>query len=85
MKKDEIDNGERAGVPTDMAAKLKVLERENRELRLANEILRKGERLFCLGGARRPVQTMIAFIDDHRGHELSRSARCCPVGLGPLA
>lgn len=31
----------RAGVPTDMAAKMKALERENRELRQANEILRK--------------------------------------------
>ena len=32
---------QRAGVPTDMAEKLKALERENRELRQANEILRK--------------------------------------------
>ena len=44
---------------------LKTLERENRELRQANEILRKA-RLFCPGGARPPVQAMIAFIDDHR-------------------
>jgi len=28
-----VDSGQRAGVPTDMAEKLKALERENRELR----------------------------------------------------
>ncbi len=40
-KKAEIDAGERAGLPTDMAEEMKALERENRELRQANEILRK--------------------------------------------
>ena len=33
--------GQRAGVPTEMAERLKTLEREERELRQANEILRK--------------------------------------------
>jgi len=45
---------------------MKALERENRELRQANEILRKAFCVFCPGGARPPVQAMIAFIDDHR-------------------
>ena len=36
-----------AGVPTDMADKLKALERENRELRQANEILRKASAYFA--------------------------------------
>src|SRR5690606_15613224 len=43
VKKTEVDSGRRAGIPTEMAAKIKALERENRELRQANEILRKGE------------------------------------------
>ena len=47
MKKAEIDSGKRAGVPTDMAEKLKALERENRELRQANEILRKASAYFA--------------------------------------
>jgi len=47
IKKTEIDGGRRAGVPTDMAAKLKALERENRELRQANEILRKASAYFA--------------------------------------
>jgi transposase-like protein len=41
VKKAEVDSGKRAGIPTDMAVKMKALERENRELRQANEILRK--------------------------------------------
>jgi transposase len=48
VKKAEIDNGERAGVPTDLAEKLKTLERENRELRQANEILRKASAYFAM-------------------------------------
>ena len=47
VKKAEIDSGQRAGVPTDMADKLKALERENRELRQANEILRKASAYFA--------------------------------------
>ena len=47
VKKAEIDSGKRAGVPTDMAEKLKALERENRELRQANEILRKASAYFA--------------------------------------
>src|SRR5271170_950947 len=39
VKKAEIDSGVRGGVPTEIAERLKALERENRELRQANEIL----------------------------------------------
>jgi transposase-like protein len=48
VKKAEIDGGQRAGVPIDMAEKLKALERENRELRQANEILRKASAYFAM-------------------------------------
>src|SRR4051812_21809346 len=47
VKKAEVDSGKRAGVPTDMAEKLKTLERENHELRQANEILRKASAYFA--------------------------------------
>jgi transposase-like protein len=49
VKKVEVDSGKRAGVPTDTADKLKALEREVRELRQANEILRKASAYFALG------------------------------------
>lgn len=48
VKKAERDSGRAPGVPTDVAAKLKALERENRELRQANEILRKASAYFAL-------------------------------------
>jgi transposase-like protein len=41
VKKAEVDSGKRAGVPAEVADKVKALEREVRELRQANEILRK--------------------------------------------
>jgi transposase-like protein len=47
IKRTEIDAGRRAGLPTDAAARLKALERENRELRQANEILRKASAYFA--------------------------------------
>ena len=43
----EVDNGVRGGVPTEIAERLKALERENRELRQANEILRKASAYFA--------------------------------------
>jgi transposase-like protein len=48
VKKTEVDSGKRAGVPTEMADRLKALERENRELRQANEILRKASAYFAM-------------------------------------
>ena len=47
VKKAEIDDGTRAGVPSDVAAQMKALEREVRELRQANEILRKASAYFA--------------------------------------
>ena len=43
VRKAERDAGTRPGLTSDERARLKALERENRELRQANEILRKGE------------------------------------------
>ena len=47
VKKAEVDSGKRGGIPTETADKLKALERENRELRQANEILRKASAYFA--------------------------------------
>ena len=56
VRKTEVDSGKRAGVPTDMADKLKALERENRELRQANEILRKASAYFAQAELDRPFK-----------------------------
>ncbi|GAK32600.1 insertion element IS401 uncharacterized 12.4 kDa protein [alpha proteobacterium Q-1] len=56
VKRAEVDSGQRAGVPTEMADKLKALERENRELRQANEILRKASAYFAQAELDRPFR-----------------------------
>jgi transposase-like protein len=48
VKRTEVDSGRKPGLTTDMAAKMKALERENRELRQANEILRKASAYFAM-------------------------------------
>ena len=56
VKKAEVDSGKRAGVPTELADRLKALERENRELRQANEILRKASAYFAQAELDRPFK-----------------------------
>ena len=48
VKRSEVDSGARAGVPTEVAEKMKAMEREIRELRQANEILRKASAYFAM-------------------------------------
>ena len=47
VKRTERDTGRKPGPTTEIAARLKSLERENRELRQANEILRKASAYFA--------------------------------------
>ncbi len=56
VKKAEVDSGKRAGIPAEVADRLKVLERENRELRQANEILRKASAYFAMSELDRPLK-----------------------------
>lgn len=56
IKRAEVDDGDRVGVTTDTAAKLKALERENKELRQANEILRKASAYFAQAELDRPFK-----------------------------
>ena len=57
VKKAEVDSGRKPGLTTDMATKLKALERENRELRQANEILRKASAYFAMAELDRRSKT----------------------------
>jgi|TARA_R100000388_G_scaffold69741_1_gene50423 transposase-like protein len=47
VKRSEVDSGVRAGVTTDERERMKALERENRELRRANEILKTASAFFA--------------------------------------
>ncbi|MBX3088540.1 MAG: IS3 family transposase [Cryobacterium sp.] len=66
VKRDEIDTGARAGVTTSELQRLKELERENKELRKANEILKLASAFFGPGGARPPSEVLNDFVDQHR-------------------
>ena len=56
IKKSEVDRGARAGIPTEVAEKMKALERENRDLKQANEILRKASAYFAQAELDRPLK-----------------------------
>ncbi|MFV1963472.1 MAG: IS3 family transposase [Acidimicrobiia bacterium] len=66
VRRAERDSGLRPGMTSSEQEELKVLRREVKELRRANEILRKASAYFGPGGARPPTATMIAFIDEHK-------------------
>ncbi len=75
VKKAEVDTGKRAGISTEMAEKLKFLERENRELRQANEILRKASDRQYLADRLDPVDLPVIVDEtDHRLNGRSSSA-----------
>lgn len=47
VRRAEVDEGRRPGVTSDERARMKELERENRELRRANEILKSASLFFA--------------------------------------
>ncbi|MBU1278020.1 MAG: IS3 family transposase [Alphaproteobacteria bacterium] len=67
VRQAQRDGGEQPGLTSADKARIKELEREVRELRQANEILKKASAYFCDGGARPPVSQVTAFIEEHRG------------------
>ena len=56
VRQAERDQGLRAGLSSDERDRLKALERENRELRQANEILRKASAYFAQAELDRPFK-----------------------------
>ncbi len=52
----EVDGGHRPGVSTDEARRIAELERENRELRRANEILRTASAFFAAAELDRKIR-----------------------------
>lgn len=56
VRQAERDQGKRPGPTTDEQERIKALERENRELRQANEILRKASAYFAQAELDRPFR-----------------------------
>ncbi|WP_406051357.1 IS3 family transposase [Kribbella sp. NBC_00889] len=74
VRQAEIDEGTVPGTATSDAERIAQLERENRELRRANEILKTASAFFAGGGARPqgevtevPTAVLVDYIDQHRG------------------
>ncbi|WP_404854361.1 IS3 family transposase [Escherichia coli] len=62
------------GLTTAERQRLKELERENREMRRSNDILRQASAYFCEGGVRPPLEKMMPLLDKLREQ----------YGVGPL-
>ncbi|KQO66584.1 transposase [Methylobacterium sp. Leaf89] len=56
IRQSERDTRQRGGPSTDEREQIKALERENRELRQANEILRKASAYFAMAELDRPFK-----------------------------
>jgi transposase len=56
VRRAEVDGGHRPGLTTEERERLKLLERENRELRRANEILKSAAAFFGAELDRRPTR-----------------------------
>ncbi|HFK6898484.1 TPA: IS3 family transposase, partial [Escherichia coli] len=54
------------GLTTAERQRLKELERENRELRRSNDILRQASAYFCKGGVRPPLEKVMPLLDKLR-------------------
>ncbi|WP_258182262.1 IS3 family transposase, partial [Burkholderia multivorans] len=67
MQLQEVEAGTRPGVPQAEQERIKALEREVKELRRANEILKSASGFFRSGGARPRTEEINAYIDQHRG------------------
>src|SRR6476660_1705697 len=71
----ERDQGRRAGSTTDERERIKALERENRELRQANEILRKASACYDQRD-RYPVLDRLDDVGSLRGEPRQLAYRC---------
>ncbi len=56
VRRVEVDGGRRPGITTEEREQMKLLQRENKELRRANEILRSASAFFAAELDRRPTR-----------------------------
>ncbi|WP_409049523.1 IS3-like element IS1203 family transposase [Escherichia coli] len=67
VRQHERDTGSGdGGLTTAERQRLKELERENRELRRSNDILRQASAYFCEGGVRPPLEKIMPLLDKLR-------------------
>ncbi|HLT99341.1 MAG TPA: IS3 family transposase, partial [Burkholderiaceae bacterium] len=66
VQRAEVEAGTRPGLPQAEQERIKALEREVKELRRANEILKSASGFFRSSGARPRTEEINAYIDQHR-------------------
>src|SRR5690242_20097389 len=79
IRQAERDQGLRAGPTTDERERIKALERENRELRQANEILRKASAYFAMAELDRRSRTCMGRHRATAGPHDARLSDFCAV------
>ncbi|WP_430754147.1 IS3 family transposase [Micrococcus luteus] len=79
VKQADIHDGHVAGVSTAEARRVRELQQEVRELRRANEILKRAAS-FGRGGARPPTPEVVAFIDANKDDVVEGR----PLGVEPI-
>ncbi|WP_336630043.1 MULTISPECIES: IS3 family transposase [unclassified Microbacterium] len=79
VKQADVDDGVAPGVSTADARRVRELEQEVRELRRANEILKRAA-FFLRGGARPPTSEVVAFIDANKSDVIEGR----PLGVEPI-
>ncbi|WP_235781167.1 IS3 family transposase [Sinomonas notoginsengisoli] len=79
VRQADIDDGAAPGVSTAEGRRVRELEQEVRELRRANEILKRAAK-FLRGGARPPTPEVVAFIDTNKDEVVEGR----PLGVEPI-
>jgi transposase-like protein len=82
VRQSEADQGIRGGISTSERERVKQLERENRELKRANEILREEHRHILRKEARPPTEVTVVFIDQHK-KQYGVESICRQVQIAP--
>ena len=77
LRREEVDHHQRPGLTTDERQRLRELERENRELRRANEILKAASAFFARELDPRLPKPGTASRRIERSGVSSRSVACC--------
>ncbi|WP_420826917.1 IS3 family transposase [Micrococcus endophyticus] len=78
VRQAEIDHGHRPAITTSEAARVAELEKENRELRRANAILRSASAFFAADARETPTALIVDYIDEHK-HEFGVEPICATL------
>ncbi|MCR9193050.1 MAG: IS3 family transposase [Gammaproteobacteria bacterium] len=80
LQRSRVDAGEIPGSTTEERERIKALEKEVKELRRANEILKTASAFFCPGGARPQTEVMVDYIDLNKDkHGVESICKVLPI------